>query len=158
MGLQRVRHDWALNNNRLFVHSIVLYKWDYTVCILFSSFFHSTLFLDLSTLLYAPKIHYFLLLSSIPLYCYITICLSIHLSMGIWVVFCVCLVAQSCLTLCDPMDCNLPDSSVHGDFPGKNTGVGCHALIQGICLAQGSNPGLAHCRWILYHLSHQGSL
>ena len=54
------------------------------------------------------------------------------------------------------MDCNLPDSSVHGDFPGKNTGVGCHALIQGICLAQGSNPGLAHCRWILYHLSHQG--
>ena len=77
--------------------------------------------------------------------------------MGIWVVFCVCLVAQSCLTLCDPMDCNLPDSSVHGDFPGKNTGVGCHALIQGICLAQGSNPGLPHCRWILYHLSHQGS-
>ena len=34
--------------------------------------------------------------------------------MGIWVVFCVCLVAQSCLTLCDPMNCNLPGSSVHG--------------------------------------------
>ena len=32
-----------------------------------------------------------------------------------------CLVAQSCLTLCDPMDCSLPDSSVHGDSPGKNT-------------------------------------
>ena len=36
-----------------------------------------------------------------------------------------CLVTQSCLTLCDPMDCNLPDS-VHKDSPGKNTGVGCH--------------------------------
>ena len=35
-----------------------------------------------------------------------------------------CLVAQSCLTLCDPMDCSPPGSSVHGDFPGKNTGVG----------------------------------
>ena len=33
-----------------------------------------------------------------------------------------CLVAQSCLTLCDPMDCSMPGSSVHGDSPGKNTG------------------------------------
>ena len=38
------------------------------------------------------------------------------------------LVAQSCLTLCDPMDCSLPGSSVHGGSPGKNTGVGSHAL------------------------------
>ena len=38
--------------------------------------------------------------------------------------------------------------------PGKNTGVGCHALLQGIFPTQGSNPGLPHCRWILYHLSH----
>ena len=37
----------------------------------------------------------------------------------------VCLVIQSCLTLCDPMDCSLPGSSVHGDSPCKNTGVGC---------------------------------
>ena len=41
-----------------------------------------------------------------------------------------CLVAQSCPTLCDPMDCSLPGSSVHGDSPSKNTGVGCHALLQ----------------------------
>ena len=34
---------------------------------------------------------------------------------------------QSCPTLCDPMDCSLPGSSVHRDSPGKNTGVGCHA-------------------------------
>ena len=67
------------------------------------------------------------------------------------------LVAQSYLTLCDPMDWNPPRSSVHGDSPGKNTGVGCHALLQGIFPIQGSNPGLPHCRWILYHLSHQRS-
>ena len=68
-----------------------------------------------------------------------------------------CLVTQSCLILCDPMDCSLPRSSVHGDSPGKNTGVGCHALLQGIFSTQGSNPGLPHFRWILYHLNHQGS-
>ena len=44
----------------------------------------------------------------------------------------VCLVAQLCLTLCDPMGSSLPDSSVHGDSPGKNTGVSFHALLQGI--------------------------
>ena len=43
------------------------------------------------------------------------------------------------------------------DSPGKNTGVGCHALLQGIFPTQGSNPDFPHCRWILYHLSHQGS-
>ena len=42
-----------------------------------------------------------------------------------------CLVAQSCLTLCDPLYCRLPGSSVHGDSPGQNTGVGCHAFLQG---------------------------
>ena len=68
-----------------------------------------------------------------------------------------CLVTQSCLTLCDLMNCSLPGSSVHGDSPGKNTGVGCHALFQGIFPTHGSNPGLLHCRWILYCLSHQGS-
>ena len=64
---------------------------------------------------------------------------------------------QSCPTLCDPMDCSLPGFSVHGDSPGKNTGVGCHALLQGIFPTQGSNPGLLHSRRILYRLSHQGS-
>ena len=55
------------------------------------------------------------------------------------------------------MDCSLPGSPVHGDSPGKNTGVDCHSLLQGIFPTQGLNPGLPHCRWILYHLSHQGS-
>ena len=43
------------------------------------------------------------------------------------------------------------------DSPGKNTGVGCHSLLQGIFLTQGSKPGFLHCRQILYCLSHLGS-
>ena len=56
-----------------------------------------------------------------------------------------------------PMDCSLPGSSVHGDSPGKNTGVGCHALLQGIFPNQGPNPGFPRYRQILYQLSYQGS-
>ena len=41
------------------------------------------------------------------------------------------LVSQSCLTLCDPVDCSPPGLSVRGDSPGKNTRVGCQALLQG---------------------------
>ena len=47
-----------------------------------------------------------------------------------------CLVTQSHPTLCDPMDCSPSGSSVHGDSPGKKTGVGCHALLQGIFQTQ----------------------
>ena len=65
--------------------------------------------------------------------------------------------AQSCLTLCNLMDCSLPGSSVDGDSLGKNIGVGCHALLQGIFPTQGLNPDLPHCRQILYCLSHQGN-
>ena len=43
------------------------------------------------------------------------------------------------------------------DSPGKNTGVGCHSLLQRLFPTQGSNPHLLHCRQILHHLSHQGS-
>ena len=68
-------------------------------------------------------------------------------------------VTQSCLTLCNPVDCSLPRSSVHGIFPGKRTGVGCHFLLQRIFPTQGSNPYLLclwHCKWIFLPLSHQG--
>ena len=58
-----------------------------------------------------------------------------------------------CPTLCSPNDCSVcPWNS-----PGKHTGIDGHSLLQGIFLTQGSNPGLLQCRWILYHLSHQGS-
>ena len=59
--------------------------------------------------------------------------------------------------LCNPMDYCPPGSSVHGDTPGKNTGVGWHAIFQGIFPTWGSNLGLPHCRQILYPLSHKGS-
>ena len=58
-------------------------------------------------------------------------------------------VAQSFLTLCDPMDCR--------DSPGQNTVICRLSLLQGIFPTQGWNPGLPHCRQILYHLSHRGS-
>ena len=44
------------------------------------------------------------------------------------------------------------------EFSRPEFGVGSHSLLQGIFLTQGSNPGLLRCRWILYHLSHQGRL
>ena len=55
-----------------------------------------------------------------------------------------CSVLQSFLTLCDPMDSSLPGSSVHGNSPGNNTGVGCYFLLQGIFPTQWSNPRLLH--------------
>ena len=67
------------------------------------------------------------------------------------------LVAQSYLTLCNPVNCSPPGSSVHEDSPGKNTGVDCHAFLQGIFPMQGMIPGLPNCMQILCHLSHQGS-
>ena len=63
----------------------------------------------------------------------------------------------SCVWLCNPVDCSPRGSSVHGDSPCKNTEVSCHALLQEIFPTQGSNPGVPHCRQILYWLSHQGS-
>ena len=66
-------------------------------------------------------------------------------------------VTQSCLAVCDPRDCSLPGSSVQRYSPGLNTGVGNWSLLQEIFPTQGSNSGLLHCTWILYHLRHQGS-
>ena len=60
------------------------------------------------------------------------------------------IIAQWCPTLCDPMDSSPPSSSDHGDSLGKNTGMGWHALLQGIFSTQGSNPGLPHYRWIFF--------
>ena len=44
------------------------------------------------------------------------------------------------------------------DFPDKNTGMGCHFLLQGIFPTQGLNPRLSHCRWILYRLNYKGAV
>ena len=63
------------------------------------------------------------------------------------------LVAQLCPTLCDPMACQAPLSM---GFSKQDTGGG-YFLLQGIFPAQGLNPGLPHCRQIVYCLSHQES-
>ena len=72
----------------------------------------------------------------------------------------VCLIAQSCPTLCEPMNCSPPGSSIHGDSPGKNIGVGCHALLQGIFPIQGLDLSLLLSPALqadYLSLSHQGS-
>ena len=81
------------------------------------------------------------------------------LNVGIYTVFVKVevLVTQLCPTLCNPRDCSPPGSSVYEISQVKILGVGCHSVLQGIFLTQGLNPGLLHCRQILYHLSHQGS-
>ena len=65
-------------------------------------------------------------------------------------------VTQSCQILCNPMDCS-PPLLCPWDSPGKNTRVGCHSLLQGIFLTQGSNLSLLHCSQILHSLSHRES-
>ena len=62
---------------------------------------------------------------------------------------CVCVLSPS-LLLATPGDCSPPASSVHGIFSGKNTGVGCHFLLSGIFLTQGSKPRPWISRKILY--------
>ena len=73
-------------------------------------------------------------------------------------ILCVCHAKslQSCLTL-RPYGLQPARLLCPWDSHGKNTGVGCHALLQGIFITQGSNARLLHCRQILYCLSHQGS-
>ena len=62
-------------------------------------------------------------------------------------------VAQSCPTLCDPMDCSLPGSSVHGIFQARALEWVAISSSRGISPTQGLNLGLPHCRHTLYHLS-----
>ena len=65
------------------------------------------------------------------------------------------LVAQLCPTIFDPMDCNLPGSSVHVILQARILECIATPLI---CPCQGSNLGLLHCRQILYHLTHQEAI
>ena len=90
---------------------------------------------------------------------FLFMCISIFFSdsfpyIYIYIYICEVKIAQSCPTLCDQRTHRLlcPWNSL-----GKNTGVGCHFLLQGNFLTQGLNPGLLHYRQILYCLSHQGS-
>ena len=68
----------------------------------------------------------------------------------------VCLVAQSCPTLCNPVDCSLPGSSVHGDSLDKKTGMSCHALPQGIFATQRWNLSCGTAPKCMVPLSTRG--
>ena len=76
---------------------------------------------------------------------------------------CVCLQSLSRAQLfgtpwgTNPWGTVAPQAPLSIDSLGKNTGVSCHSLLQGIFPTWGLNPGLLHCRQILYHQSHQGS-
>ena len=70
---------------------------------------------------------------------------------------CLCLVSQSYPTLCDSTGCSPPSSSLHGDLQASECWSGLPRFPPGIFPTQESSPGLLHCRWVLYHLSHQGS-
>ena len=63
----------------------------------------------------------------------------------------------SCVRLVQPLRLSPARFHCPWDSLGKNTGLGCHFLLQGIFLTQGLDPGLLHCGWILYWLNHQGS-
>ena len=67
------------------------------------------------------------------------------------------LVAQRHLTLCDPMDCRLPGSSVHGILQARILEWVAIPFSRWSFSSPGSNPSRLHCRQILYCLSHQGS-
>ena len=87
-------------------------------------------------------------------------CVYVCVSVCVGVIFIcsqfLCICAKSLHlgpTLCDPVNYSLQGSSVHGDSPGKNTEVGCHAFLQGIFLTLGLNPRLLrllHCRLIFF--------
>ena len=77
----------------------------------------------------------------------------------IYTLLCVCVSCSVVSTSLRPKDCSPLGLRLlcPWNLPGKNTSVSCHSLLQAIFRTQGLNPGLPHCRQILYHLSHQGS-
>ena len=83
------------------------------------------------------------------------VCIYNGINKDVYLVLCV-LVAQLCLTSwphgLEPASLFYPWNS-----PGKNTGMVCHSSLQRVFPTQVSNPGLPHCRQIVYHLSHKGS-
>ena len=99
----------------------------------------------------------FISIESVKLSNHLILCCSLLLSPSVFPSIRI-FFNESCPTFCILMDCSLPGSPVHGNSPGKNTRVGCHALQgRGIFPTQVSNPGLPHYRQSLYQLSYQRS-
>ena len=78
----------------------------------------------------------------------------VHLDIMLLLKYAYMLVAQSCLTLCDPMDCRLRGSSVHGIFQARILVWVAIYFSRGSFQLRDQTPGLLHCRQMLYHLSY----
>ena len=116
-------------------------QWDYLLQMLMVIITAKWITMSLCTLQHIEQlIQCFLCARNCAKHCISIVSFKIKLSIQM------CLVAQSCLTLCDSMDCSPPGSSVHGDSLGKNTGMGCHALLQGIFTTHEFNLSLLHRR------------
>ena len=149
MESQRVRHDWATELNwTLYLLRLECRKKNILPVYLKILFYYRAMMLN-SPISIVQFSRY--LKGIIPIFA--SLLNLTHFDYYLPMMYC----AQSCPTLCDPIGCSLPGPSVHGYSPGKNTGVGCHFLLQGIFQIQGLNPDLPHCKWILYHLSHHGN-
>ena len=88
-------------------------------------------------------------------------CLGHHLYVYLAPLYPVCVYMLSCFSRSDSLQPHglQPTRLLHPlDSPGKNTGVGCHAFLQGLFPAQGWNRDLPNCRRILYRLRHQGEV
>ena len=132
-----VYNIWVVQSwiTRIVGHPRVNLTWATSNLGSFHGFFHSTFTMVM------PRPH--LLLAQCVGHLLCTASNILGLSILSWLLLCAVLsrlVAQSCPTLCNHMDCSLPDSSVHGDSPGKNTRAGYHALLQGIFPTQGLQP------------------
>ena len=104
-------------------------------------------------------IEYFLNFTRLQTFSYTSLhCFYMMLALSI-TILCCAMLSRSVISDCfeTPWTVAHQPPLVHEDSPGKNTGVGCHALLQHYLLNPGIKPGLPHCRWILYHLSHQES-
>ena len=84
-------------------------------------------------------------------------CTSLSFAFQFFHITVICMHAQLCLTLWDPMDCSPPGSPVHGISQARILKGMAISFSRGIFPTQGLNPGLQHCSQILYRLSHQGS-
>ena len=109
---------------------------------------------------YTPGLWFFSLIRTVNFFtkcCAFFIIYAIHINFFIIYVVCSCSVAQSCLTFLWPHGLYPARFLCPWDFPGKNTGVSCHFLLQGIFLTQELNPCLLHWQADSLPVSHQGS-
>ena len=109
---------------------------------------------------FPPMLHFYFLIYKMGIKMTLTHWNLVGWSLFLYVCFCCCLVTQSCPTLCNPMDCSPPASSVRGICQARILGSCCHSLLQWLFPTQGLNPhllNLLHRQADSLLLGHQGS-